>query len=685
VVATPQANYHFVNWTGTAVAAGKVANPMSAGTTVTMDGSYTLQANFAMGQRTLTTSATSGGTVSAPGIGSFQYNLGTTASVAATAGSNYHFVNWTGTAVTSGKVANPSAASTTMTMDADYTLVANFAINQYSLTVTSDGNGSTTGSGTYDWGSTVPIKATAKANRHFVNWTTTGSVTITDSASSNTTVTINGGGTATAHFAIDQRTLTTSTTAGGTVSSPGIGSFQYDHGTSVPVTATADRDYHFVSWTGTAVDAGKVTDPAEASTSVTVEADYTLQANFAIAQWTLTVSSTAGGQVSEPGIGTFRYPDRKLVLLQAKVKPLFEFTCWSGTITGTANPVVIEMDTDHQMRACFVSLLDVLYVDDNAGGDPGPGDPNLSDLNENGTSEHPFDTIQEAIDVARAGTTVRVRPGTYPETINLLGKSIEINGLNADDSDITDLPVIDGQGKDTVVRCTRGEDANCVLVGFVITGGCGRLAGGILCSGSSPSIVNCLIVGNRATDPDVGVANGGAVYCQDSHAALVNCTISGNYGDAKGAGLWFQDGGVVVTNSILWGNGPVEILAEGSIQPVIGYSDVAGGWPGVGNLHGDPLFVRPGLWANPADLPQSIPASEPTAVWVFGDYHLRSVAGRWDGVMDVWIKDAQSSPCIDAGDPLSPVGKESQPNGSRVNMGAYGGTSQASKSGGAGG
>ena len=35
---------------------------------------------------------------------------------------------------------------------------------------------------------------------------------------------------------------------------------------------------------------------------------------------------------------------------------------------------------------------------------------------------------------------------------------------------------------------------------------------------------------------------------------------------------------------------------------------------------------------------------------------------------------------IDAGDPNSPVGKEPEPNGGRINMGAYGGTSQASKS-----
>jgi hypothetical protein len=34
------------------------------------------------------------------------------------------------------------------------------------------------------------------------------------------------------------------------------------------------------------------------------------------------------------------------------------------------------------------------YVDDDAPGDPGPGDPTISDLNEDGSAEHPFDAIQ---------------------------------------------------------------------------------------------------------------------------------------------------------------------------------------------------------------------------------------------------------------------------------------------------
>jgi hypothetical protein len=39
-----------------------------------------------------------------------------------------------------------------------------------------------------------------------------------------------------------------------------------------------------------------------------------------------------------------------------------------------------------------------------------------------------------------------------------------------------------------------------------------------------------------------------------------------------------------------------------------------------------------------------------------------------------------TSPCIDAGDPNSPIMYEPFPNGGVVNMGAYGGTTQASKS-----
>ncbi|NQT89281.1 hypothetical protein HQ560_21110 [bacterium] len=61
-----------------------------------------------------------------------------------------------------------------------------------------------------------------------------------------------------------------------------------------------------------------------------------------------------------------------------------------------------------------------------------------------------------------------------------------------------------------------------------------------------------------------------------------------------------------------------------------------------------------------------------------GDYHLKSTVGRYDPVASSWAADAAHSPCIDTGDPASPVDGELEPNGTRINMGAYGGTVEAS-------
>jgi len=105
------------------------------------------------------------------------------------------------------------------------------------------------------------------------------------------------------------------------------------------------------------------------------------------------------------------------------------------------------------------------------------------------------------------------------------------------------------------------------------------------------------------------------------------------------------------------------------------YSNIAGGWPGEGNIDADPCFVDPGYWdAN------GTPDDPNDDFFVAGDYHLRSQAGRWDPNSQSWVQDDVTSPCIDAGDPNSPIGYEPFANGGRINMGAYGGTLEASKS-----
>ncbi|MHC4259238.1 MAG: S8 family serine peptidase [Planctomycetota bacterium] len=90
-------------------------------------------------------------------------------------------------------------------------------------------------------------------------------------------------------------TLTISSTAGGSVTTPGEGPLQLDDASVQVIVATADPHYRFVNWTGAAVGAGKVADPNAASTSVTVDADYNLQANFAMNQYIISGRVTLGG------------------------------------------------------------------------------------------------------------------------------------------------------------------------------------------------------------------------------------------------------------------------------------------------------------------------------------------------------------------------------------------------------
>jgi len=106
----------------------------------------------------------------------------------------------------------------------------------------------------------------------------------------------------------------------------------------------------------------------------------------------------------------------------------------------------------------------------------------------------------------------------------------------------------------------------------------------------------------------------------------------------------------------------------------------AGGWLGQGNIKADPLFAGRGRWVDGKDPNLTVRADDPGAVWVMGDYHLQSQAGRWDPRLCSWQQDLTTSPCIDAGDPATPVGREPTPNGGIVNLGVYGGTVEASRS-----
>ena len=128
LVATPATGYQFVNWTGDV---STITNVHAASTTITMNDNYSITANFEPSparQYSLTISSTTEGclicgNVTTPGEGTFIYSSGTVVNLVAQAEEGCQFVDWTGDV---GTIANVNTATTTITMNADYSIMANF-------------------------------------------------------------------------------------------------------------------------------------------------------------------------------------------------------------------------------------------------------------------------------------------------------------------------------------------------------------------------------------------------------------------------------------------------------------------------------------------------------------------------------------------------------------------------------
>jgi hypothetical protein len=196
------------------------------------------------------------------------------------------------------------------------------------------------------------------------------------------------------------------------------------------------------------------------------------------------------------------------------------------------------------------------------------------------------------------------------------------------------------QSHPTIEKCIFHDNWSTILGG-----------GGMSCGDSNPTVTHCLFIDN-------GAPFGGGVYNAASSPFIRNCTFSNNRSNSWGGGMQNEAGSEpTVINCIFWGNIPDGITTFGTAVNVT-YSNVQGGHIGVGNMDTDPFFANPDA----------------------GDYHLKSQAGRWDVINEIWIIDDVTSPCIDAGDPHSPFDLEPNPNGGVVNAGAYGDTVEASKS-----
>ncbi len=175
--------------------------------------------------------------------------------------------------------------------------------------------------------------------------------------------------------------------------------------------------------------------------------------------------------------------------------------------------------------------------------------------------------------------------------------------------------------------------------------------------------------------------NGGVHLHGFPNAIIENNVIDGSWKDGivyeeypGSVGTGYQ---TIVRNNIIrnsHGFGINDILGDSNKHKfIIKYNDLFNNEAGDYNntnsttdLHVDPLFVNaPSSYDSPIN-PENV------------DFHLKSLSGHWNN--SIWINDAKTSPCIDAGDPNSDFSKEPKPSGKRINIGAYGNTANASKS-----
>lgn len=339
ITATPEPDWRFSHWSGSFTGSD---NPL----TFTISSDVSLTANFEeIPQYSLQVTSTGEGTV-VPQSGTFYE--GDTVVITASASTGWHFENWGGSI-------DDSINPVTVIMDSDNNITASFSRNIYSLSVIMDGQGTATpSSGSFEYGDTVTLEATADQGWNFTGWS--GDLNETSNPAS---IVMDSDKDITAHFKEILHSLSVSVDGEGTVS-PDSGS--YSLGDTVSISATAQQGWFFTGWSG---DVTGTDNPV----SVVMDSSKSITAHFAQTTYSLNVTTEGSGRVS-PDSGTFGEGDT--VYLTAVGDPGWQFTGWSGDLVSTQNPAAVIMNSEKNIIAHFEQVFHSLSVTAGAGGSVTP-------------------------------------------------------------------------------------------------------------------------------------------------------------------------------------------------------------------------------------------------------------------------------------------------------------------------
>ena len=313
LTATPASGYEFLKWTKNGA---EVSTNPSYSFTVTENASYTaVFGEPSVNYYTITTnvSPADAGTVEGAGV----YPQGTTTYLTATPNMGWTFSHWN-----DGITSNPRS----ITVNGDATYTAHFLQQNYTITVAADPpqGGTVSGGGSYHYGATATLTATANSGYQFQAWS--------DGSTQNPhPVTVTGNAD---YKAIFSEVGTTYYNVSANVRPANAGSVDgtgaYPAGTTVTLTATANPGYTFSHWND-----GITSNPR----TVTVNSNLSFTANFMASTYTITVNANPSNGGTVTGDGSYHYGET--ATLRATPNSGFTFVGWSDGSTELTHNVTV--------------------------------------------------------------------------------------------------------------------------------------------------------------------------------------------------------------------------------------------------------------------------------------------------------------------------------------------------------
>ncbi|MBN1602697.1 MAG: tandem-95 repeat protein [Chitinispirillaceae bacterium] len=429
VEATINDGYTFDSWIVTS-GDPTIEDPTNPTTTVILTGNATVVASYIY---TLTLSTNgSGGLITTPGDPSVTAQYDVPVSIVAEPATGYTFTHWT---VVSGTayVGNLESPSTTLRLQDNAHLRANFTNSVYTLSVVATDHGTIIAPSpaifTTTLGTVVLATAEAEPGYQFKEWIVTeGEAEITNNIVATTNIRVTGNATVQAVFAINSYTVNATSAGNGSVSPE---KYTGDHGTEILINATAETGYKFSGWEIIDGSSFGHTSLNENPVEVTLTGNGTIRANF-VPIYTLDVISSdeEGGTIMDPSsgsIGNIIYDS--IVTVTAQENPGYSFTGWevvdgSATIEGDNTiSARIRVQSNATIRANFVQTFRVTVEAQSGGEITKPSETQPFTVNYGDT----IDIVTRPLSETDVFNEWKVEPGDEGDVTFVSDKSLSIN------------------------------------------------------------------------------------------------------------------------------------------------------------------------------------------------------------------------------------------------------------------